>query len=56
MLPLYPFDGEKFLYYSLKKIVKNRHYEARILFNAICLGLIAINMAMSFIRYGLIRL
>lgn len=56
MLPLYPFDGEKFLYYSLKKIVKKRHYEARILFNAICLGLIAINMAMSFIRYGLIRL
>jgi len=56
MLPLYPFDGEKFLYCSLKKIVKKRHHEARIVFNAICLGLIAINMAMSFIRYGLIRL
>jgi len=56
MLPLYPFDGEKFLYYPLKKIVKKRHHEARIVFNAICLGLIAINMAMSFIRYGLIRL
>lgn len=56
MLPLYPFDGERFLYYSLKKIIKKRHREARILFNAICFGLIAINMAMSFIRYGFIRL
>ncbi len=56
MLPLYPFDGERFLYYPLKKIVKKRHREARILFNAICFGLIAINIAMSFIRYGLIRI
>jgi membrane-associated protease RseP (regulator of RpoE activity) len=56
MLPLYPFDGERFLYYSIKKIVKKRHHEARILFNVICFGLIAINMVMSFIRYGLIRL
>lgn len=56
MLPLYPFDGEKFLYYSLKKIAQKRHREVRIVFNAICFGLIAINMAMSFVRYGLIRI
>jgi len=56
MLPLYPFDGERFLYCSLKKIVKNRHREVRIVFNVICFGLIAINMVMSFVRYGLIRL
>jgi membrane-associated protease RseP (regulator of RpoE activity) len=56
MLPLYPFDGERFLYYFLEKIVKKRHREVRILFNAICFGLIAINIVMSFIRYGLLRL
>jgi len=56
MLPLYPFDGERFLYYTLKKIVKKRHREARILLNAICLGLIAINIAMTFITYGFIRI
>jgi len=56
MLPLYPFDGEKFLYCSLRNIVKKRHREVRVLFNAICFGLIAINMVMSFVRYGLIRI
>jgi len=56
MLPLYPFDGERFLYYSLEKIVKKRHREVRILFNAICFGLIAINIVMTFISYGFLRI
>lgn len=56
MLPLYPFDGERFLYYSLKKIVRKRHREARVLFNVICFGLIAINIALSFIIFGFIRI
>jgi membrane-associated protease RseP (regulator of RpoE activity) len=53
MLPLYPFDGEKFVYYSLENIVKKRLREARIFYNAICLGLIALNIALTFIKYGL---
>jgi len=54
MLPLYPFDGEKFVYYSLENIVKKRLKEVRIFYNIICLGLIALNIALTFINYGLI--
>jgi len=54
MLPLYPFDGEKFVYYSLKNIVKKRLREVRIFYNIVCFGLIALNIALTFINYGLI--
>ena len=54
MLPLYPFDGEKFVYYSLENVVKKRLREARIFYNIVCLGLIALNIALTFINYGLI--
>jgi membrane-associated protease RseP (regulator of RpoE activity) len=54
MLPLFPFDGEKFVYYSLENVVKKRLHEVRIFYNAICFGLIALNIALTFINYGLI--
>ena len=56
MLPLYPFDGDKFLYYTLKKIVKGKSHQVRVLFNVACFGLIATNILLSFLRYGLFSL
>lgn len=49
MLPLYPFDGEKFVYYSLEKVVKKRLREVRIFYNVVCFGLIALNIALTLI-------
>jgi len=54
MLPLYPFDGDKFVYYLLENVVKKRLREARIFYNIVCFGLIALNIALTFINYGLI--
>ena len=56
MLPLYPFDGEKFVYYSLENIIKKRLREVRIFYNIVCLGLIALNIALTFVKYGLISI
>jgi membrane-associated protease RseP (regulator of RpoE activity) len=49
MLPLYPFDGDKFVYYSLENIVKKRLREVRIFYNIVCFSLIALNIALTFI-------
>jgi len=49
MLPLYPFDGDKFVYYSLEGIVKKRLREVRIFYNVVCFGLIGLNIALTFI-------
>ncbi len=54
MLPLYPFDGDKFLYYVLEKVAKGRGREVRVLYNALSLVLIAGNIIMSFLRYGVL--
>ena len=54
MLPLYPFDGDKFLYYVLEKVARGRAREVRVLFNALSFVLIAGNIIMSFLRYGVI--
>jgi len=56
MLPLYPFDGDKFFYYALGKVVKRGLREIRILASAICLGLMATTLLLSFIRYGLLSI
>lgn len=56
MLPLYPFDGEKFVYYSLENIIKKRLREVRIFYNIVCLSLIASNVALTFVKYGLISI
>lgn len=53
MLPLYPFDGDKFVYYSLENVVKKRLREVRIVYNVVCLGLISSNIALTFI-HGLV--
>ena len=56
MLPLYPFDGDKFFYYALGKVVKKGLREIRILTSVICLGLMATTLLLSFIRYGLLSI
>jgi len=52
MLPMYPWDGEKFLYHALEGFVKNKRREARLLINAVFWSLITANMMLTFIKYG----
>jgi membrane-associated protease RseP (regulator of RpoE activity) len=54
MLPAFPFDGEKFLYYSLADYVgeKNR-LRLRILINVVFLGLLVSNVILSLWFFGL---
>jgi len=54
MFPLYPFDGERFLYYPLEKLVGKQKLKIRKMLNVLFLGLLAGNMILSFVRYGLI--
>ena len=52
MLPLFPFDGEKFVFYMIERFAKERSKEIRIVLSAVFLGIIAGNMILSFIKYG----
>lgn len=54
MFPLYPFDGERFLYYPLEKLLGKQKLKLRKMLNVLFLGLLAGNMVLSFVRYGLI--
>jgi len=56
MLPMYPFDGERILYYPLERFVKKRKRELRISITAFTLGLFALNIIISLWRYGLIAI
>jgi len=56
MLPMYPFDGERVLYYPLERFVKKRKRELRISISAFTLGLFALNIIISLWRYGLLAL
>jgi membrane-associated protease RseP (regulator of RpoE activity) len=56
MLPLYPFDGERVLYYPLERFVKKRKRELRISLSAFTLALFALNIIISIWRYGLIAI
>jgi len=50
MFPLYPFDGERFLYYPLKKLIGKRKLKLREVLNVIFLGILAGNMILTFVR------
>ena len=54
MFPLYPFDGEKFLYYTLERLLGKQKLKFRKILNVVFLGLLAGNMILSFARYGLV--
>lgn len=56
MLPIYPTDGERFLYYTVKKLIRRRQREVRIFFNAVFWGLLIANMVLTFIIYGFLSI
>jgi len=56
MLPAFPFDGDKLLYYSLKKITKRELRTVRIVVSLVCFGLIAANLIVSIYYFGLFAL
>jgi membrane-associated protease RseP (regulator of RpoE activity) len=56
MLPAFPFDGEKVLYYPLANLMKKRTRELRYALNIIVWGLFVLNVALSFWRFGLLAI
>ncbi len=54
MLPLYPFDGERVLYYPLERVVKKRKREVRIALGVFTWGLFSLNIILSLWRFGLL--
>lgn len=53
MLPLYPLDGDGFVFSILKAKLKRGASQVRTLVNVLSLSLLALNIALSFIRYGI---
>jgi membrane-associated protease RseP (regulator of RpoE activity) len=53
MLPFYPLDGEAFVYALLKKRMKKNLKAMRVAVSSVALSLLALNMALSFLRHGL---
>ncbi len=56
MLPAFPFDGERFLYYPLASLVKKHQRELRLALSIFAWGLIVLNIALSFLRFGLLSI
>jgi len=56
MLPAFPFDGERVLYYPLASLVKKRKLELRWALSIFVWGLFVLNIALSFWRYGLLSI
>jgi len=53
MLPLFPFDGEAYIYSILKAKLKRGLKSCRIAVNVLALFLLVSNIALTLIRYGL---
>jgi len=53
MVPLFPLDGENFIYAILKAKITKRIKETRIIINVIFLTLIVLNLLFSFATYGI---
>jgi Zn-dependent protease len=53
MIPLFPLDGENFIYSILKVKMTKRIKETRLIINAIFLTLIVLNFLFSFATYGI---
>jgi len=52
MLPMFPLDGDGFVYSILKHKLNSRADSARTVINIMSFGLLGLNIALSFIRYG----
>lgn len=53
MLPLFPLDGEAYVYAILKTRVKTNLKAVRVALNGVSLSLLVLNMALTFVNYGL---
>jgi len=53
MLPAFPFDGERVLYYPLASLVKKRKRELRWALSIFAWGLLVLNITLSLLIYGL---
>ncbi len=56
MLPAFPFDGDKVLYYSLKKVTQRELRIVRIVVSLACYGLMAANLILSIFIFGFFAL
>jgi membrane-associated protease RseP (regulator of RpoE activity) len=56
MLPAYPLDGERLLYYPLTKLVKKRKRELRWALSGFSWGLLVTNVVLSFWMWGLLSI
>jgi len=55
MLPMYPFDGDKFLDTALNVFGVGRRREIRTAANLAAYSILALNIAFSFLRFGFLR-
>jgi len=55
MLPMYPFDGDKFLETTLNVLGLQRTKELRMIANFAAYSLLLLNVGLSFIRFGFLR-
>ncbi|MFQ6073737.1 MAG: site-2 protease family protein [Candidatus Bathyarchaeia archaeon] len=56
MLPAYPLDGERLLYYPLKTLIKKRKRELRGVLSAFSWGLLFANIVLTFWMWGLLSI
>ena len=55
MLPMYPFDGDKFLDTALNVFGIKRTKEIRTVANLAAYSVLALNIALSLLRFGFLR-
>lgn len=53
MLPVFPFDGDRFLEVIVKRVFRKNAMQIRIVYNVAFFGLIVANIMLSFTRFGL---
>ena len=53
MLPLYPLDGDAYVFSVFKAYMKGGSKAARVIISVVCLALLALNVGLTFMRYGL---
>lgn len=56
MMPLYPFDGDRFLETMLKTLGARRTKEIRTFATSVSLAILGLNFAFSILRFGFIKL
>ena len=52
MLPVFPFDGDRFLEVIVERVFRNNAMQIRMVYNVVFFGLIIANIMFSFSRFG----